>query len=49
MTDIEEMLLALEDMRWLKEIWGKISYDDRRMAIEYVMARLERIRRRMAT
>jgi hypothetical protein len=45
MTDMEEMFLALEEMRWLKEIWGRISFDNKIMAIELVMARLERIKK----
>lgn len=48
MTDMEEILLALEDMRWLKEVWGKISYECRGAAIESIMLRLERIRGRGA-
>ena len=44
---MEEMFLALEEMRWLKEIWGKISYEHRVRSIELVVARLERIRGRM--
>jgi hypothetical protein len=45
MTDMEEMFLALEEMRWLKEIWGKISYDHRLASIELVLARLDRIKK----
>ena len=45
MTDMEEMFLALEEMRWLKEIWGRISFDNKIMAIELVMTRLERIKK----
>lgn len=46
---MEEMFLALEEMRWLKEIWGKISYEHRIASIELVVARLERIRARMGS